>query len=81
MDVNNKIFGVDLSTRRMTMIADINTSRGLLKVPEEPAVLGATAEGQLRVFWRQGPGLWCFNVLGDRADTKENLRSIWEEVV
>src|SRR5690242_14661482 len=56
MDVQNKIYRVDLRARRLQQMADINTNRGALRPAEEHAILSATADGKLTVFWRQGPG-------------------------
>ncbi len=81
LDVQNKIFKADLRTRRIQQVADINTIRGALKPAEEHAILGATADGQLQVFWRQGAGLWSLNVREGGSNTKQNLRTVWQDAV
>ncbi|KAH8671348.1 hypothetical protein BX600DRAFT_246753 [Xylariales sp. PMI_506] len=81
LDARNKIFRVDLQSQSFRQIADLHTTRGALKPQEEPAALSVTADGQLRVFWRQGPGLWCVDVRERVAPQKKNLREIWLEAV
>ncbi len=81
MDVKNKIFRVDMRSRRIQPFADVNTNRGALKPAEEHAILGATADGRLQVFWRQGPGLWSLEVREGSSNTKKNLRAVWLEAV
>ncbi|KAI1336877.1 hypothetical protein F5Y15DRAFT_418445 [Xylariaceae sp. FL0016] len=83
LDQRNRVFLVDLRTRNVRQISDLNTIRGSLKPQEEPAAMTVTSEGQLRVFWRQASGLWCVDV-----DTRErlppqkkNLRPIWMEAI
>ena len=77
MDVKNKIHKVDMRTRRIQQVADVNTNRGALRPSEEHAILGATADGHLRVFWRQGAGLWALEVREGSSSTKRNLRPVW----
>lgn len=81
MDARNKVFQVNLQAQSIKLISDLNTTRGALKPQEESAALSVSADGQLRVFWRQGPGLWCVDVRERIAPQKTNLRSIWEDVV
>ncbi|KAK3941892.1 hypothetical protein QBC46DRAFT_310306 [Diplogelasinospora grovesii] len=83
MDATNRIFRVDMSSRRIDPVADLDTVRGALKVSEEPAALGATVDGRLRVFWRQGPGLWCLEIRNGEAlyNSRRNLRGLWQEAV
>lgn len=82
MDVKNKVFRIDLRARSVVQIADVNMERGALTVREEPAAIGVTAEGKVRLFWRQGGGLWIY-WLGDGTTAgrheKTNLRAIWED--
>jgi hypothetical protein len=80
MDAKNKLFQVNLQSRGVTMIADLNMERGALHVTEEAAAIGVNQDGQVKVFWRQGPGLWLIEV-GDGGKTrKRNLRGVWDDV-
>jgi hypothetical protein len=81
MDWKNKVFRIDLHERSVVQIGDLNMERGALSVKEEPAAMGVTAEGKLRVFWRQGGGLWIYELgeEGIAARKKENLRGLWED--
>lgn len=81
MDFKNKVFKIDLRSQSVVQIADLNIERGALMVREEPATMSVTAEGKVRVFWRQGGGLWVC-VLGGEPDwrrEKFNLRGVWED--
>jgi hypothetical protein len=42
--------------RSVVQIGDLNMERGALTVREEPAAIGVTADGRVRLFWRQGGG-------------------------
>ena len=80
MDWKNKVFKIDLRARRVVQIGDLNMERGALLVKEEPAAMGVTAEGKVKVFWRQGGGLWICELGGEGiAVRKENLRGLWED--
>ena len=81
MDVQNKIYRVDLRTRHLHLLADVNTSRGALRPAEEPAILSATADGKVKVFWRQGAGLWSLEVREGSSPAKRNLRGVWHDSV
>jgi len=81
LDARNKVHRVDLRTQSIQQVADLHTARGALKPQEEAAALAVTAEGHLRVFWRQGAGLWLVDA-GERvAPQKTNLRDIWLDAV
>jgi hypothetical protein len=83
MDWKNKVFEIDLRARSVVQIGDLNMERGALSVKEEPAAMGVTAEGKVKVFWRQGGGLWICELGGEgiaaRKKEKENLRGLWED--
>jgi hypothetical protein len=83
MDFKNKVFKVDMRERSVVQIGDLNMERGALTVREEPAAMGVTADGKVRLFWRQGGGLWvcCLRVEGREGQRKEmvNLRGVWED--
>ena len=81
MDVLNKIYKVDMRTLRIEHFADVNTSRGALRPAEEHAILAATAEGRLNVFWRQGAGLWSLEVRQGSTNAKINLRGVWHDAI
>jgi len=81
MDVQNKIYRVDLRARRLQLLADVNTSRGALRPAEEHAILGATTDGKVRVFWRQGPGLYSLDVREGSSPIKRNLRGVWHDAM
>jgi hypothetical protein len=81
MDARNKIFQVNLQSQNVRLIADLHTTRGALKPQEEPAILSVSADGQLRVFWRQGPGLYCVDVREKVEPQRTNLRNIWLDAV
>jgi hypothetical protein len=82
MDWKNKVFKIDLRARSVVQIGDLNRERGALSVKEEPAAMGVTAEGKVRAFWRQGGGLWIYE-LGEEGiaarKEKQNLRGLWED--
>jgi hypothetical protein len=80
MDWKNKVFKIDLRVRSVVQIGDLNMERGVLSVREEPAAMGVTAEGKVKVFWRQGGSLWIYELGGIAArKRKENLRGLWED--
>jgi hypothetical protein len=83
MDAKNKVFKIDLSARSVVQIGDLNLERGALAVREEPAAMGVTAEGKVRIFWRQGGGLWVCALGGEGLAMgkmeKMNLRGVWED--
>jgi hypothetical protein len=62
MDWKNKVFKIDWRARSVVQIGDLNMERGALSVNEEPAAMGVTAEGKVKVFWRQGGGLWIYEL-------------------
>jgi hypothetical protein len=82
MDVKNKVFKVDMRSRSILQIADLNMERGALSVRDEAAAIGTSADGTIRLFWRQGGGLWI-RAIGERFATgsgqKMNLRGVWED--
>lgn len=82
MDVKNKVFKVDMRARSILQIADLNMERGALSVRDEAAAIGTSADGTIRLFWRQGGGLWI-RAIGERFATgsgqKMNLRGVWED--
>jgi hypothetical protein len=81
MDFKNKIFKVDMRARSVVQIGEVNMERGALTVREEPAAMGVTGDGRVRLFWRQGGGLWiCALREGDgRKKEMVNLRGVWED--
>jgi hypothetical protein len=83
MDFKNRIFKIDIRERSVVPIGDLNMERGALTVKEEPAAMGVTADGQVRLFWRQGSGLWVCMLReeGGEGRKKEmvNLRGVWED--
>jgi hypothetical protein len=81
MDFKNRIFKIDIRARSVVPIGDLIMERGALAVKEEPATMGVTADGTVRLFWRQGAGLWvCALREGDgRRKEKVNLRVLWED--
>jgi len=80
MDWKNKVFKIDLCARTVVQIGDLNRERGALSVNEGPAAMGVTAEGKVKVFWRQGGGLWIYELGGEGISAKkENLRGLWED--
>jgi hypothetical protein len=83
MDMKNKVFKIDLRTRIVVQIADVNMERGALSVREEPAAMGATAEGKVRLFWRQGGGLWVCELGGEGIAAgkkeKKNFKGTWQD--
>jgi len=83
MDMKNKVFRIDMRTRSIVQIEDLNRERGALTVPEEGAAMGVTADGTVRLFWRQGGGLWVCELgregfAGGRRQ-KTNLRIVYED--
>jgi len=81
MDVQNKIYQADLRARRLQLVADVNTSRGALRPSEEHAILGVTADGKVKVFWRQGPGLYSLEIREGSSPVKRNLRGVWHDAM
>jgi hypothetical protein len=82
MDAKNKVFKIDMRARSVFQIADINLDRGALSVRDEAASIGATADGTIRLFWRQGGGLWICTIKEGFARgswQKTNLRGVWED--
>jgi hypothetical protein len=83
MDWKNKVFKIDMRARSVVQIGDLNMERGWLSVKEEPAAMGVTVEGKVKVFWRQGGGLWICELEGEEIAAvkreKENLRGLWED--
>jgi hypothetical protein len=80
MDFKDKVFRIDMRARSVVQIADLHMERGALKVQEEVAAMGVTPEGRVRVFWRQGGGLWvCALAEGSQRGEKANLRGVWED--
>ncbi|KAI5922068.1 hypothetical protein F4810DRAFT_721593 [Camillea tinctor] len=61
LDHRSRIFRADLRARTTRLVADLGALRGSLRPREEPAGLAVDGE-VVRVFWRQGPGLWCAEV-------------------
>jgi hypothetical protein len=73
---------VAVAAQSLRVVADLNTVRGALRPQEEPAALSVAPDGHtVRVFWRQGPGLWCVDVRERLTPQKRNLREIWLEAV
>jgi len=83
MDAKNKVFKVDMRARSVMQIGDLTMERGALTVREESATIGVTPDGSVRVFWRQGEGLWVCELGGERLlegkKQKTNLRAVWED--
>jgi hypothetical protein len=72
---------VDLQSRAVTLTADLRLERGALNVSEEPAAICASPEGRVRVFWRQGPGLWVCEISEYKTLQKRNLRGVWDDAI
>ncbi|TGJ88701.1 hypothetical protein E0Z10_g123 [Xylaria hypoxylon] len=68
LDQRNRVLCADLQAQNVRVIADLNTPRGALKPQEEPAVMGISESGRLRVFWRQGAGLYVVEI-----ETRERM--------
>lgn len=82
MDVKNKVFKVDMCGRSVLQIADLNMERGALSVRDEAATIGVTMDGTVRLFWRQGGGLWIRTIregFAKGSGQKTNLRGVWED--
>jgi hypothetical protein len=83
MDAKNKVFKIDMRTRSIVQIGDLNIERGALTVREEGAAMGVTTDGMVRLFWRQGGGLWICELGGEGLAMgkrqKTNLRGVWED--
>jgi hypothetical protein len=81
MDAKNKLHQINLQSRGVTAIADLNLERGALNMHEENAAIGVNQDGQVKVFWRQGPGLWLVEIGDGGRVSKRNLRGVWDDVV
>lgn len=80
MDFKNRVFKIDIRARSVVLIGDLNMERGALTVKEETAAMGVTADGRVRLFWRQGGGLWVCTLGEDgRRKEKVNFRGVWED--
>lgn len=83
MDFKNRVSKVDMRERSVVPIGDLNMERGALTVREEPAAMGVTADGKVRLFWRQGGGLWVCVLSGEGGEGRRkemvNLRGVWED--
>ncbi|KAI1425702.1 hypothetical protein F5Y12DRAFT_784478 [Xylaria sp. FL1777] len=69
LDQRNRVLYADLQAQSIHVIADLNALRGALKPQEDPAVMGISESGRLRVFWRQGAGLHIVEI-----ETRERVR-------
>lgn len=79
MDFRNRLFRIDIRARSLELIRDLNFERGALTVREDPAAIGVTAEGAIRIFWRRGGGLWVCSVGAEGKNEVLNLRGVWED--
>ncbi|KAI0974012.1 hypothetical protein F4678DRAFT_394665 [Xylaria arbuscula] len=68
LDQRNRVLFADLQAQSVRVIADLNTLRGALKPQEDPAAMGISDSGRLRVFWRQGGGLHIVEI-----ETRERM--------
>jgi hypothetical protein len=82
LDFRNRLFRVDIRARSVVPVGDLHLERGALAPREEPAAMGVTGDGAVRIFWRRGGGLWVCTVWdGGGKGGKEvvNLRGVWED--
>ncbi|KAI0434336.1 hypothetical protein F5Y09DRAFT_267763 [Xylaria sp. FL1042] len=68
LDQRNRVLYADLQAQSVRVIADLHALRGALKPQEEPAIMGISESGRLRVFWRQGGGLHIVEI-----ETRERM--------
>ncbi|KAI8633817.1 hypothetical protein F5Y19DRAFT_471071 [Xylariaceae sp. FL1651] len=84
-DQRNRVLCADLQSQSARVIADLNALRGALKPQEEPAVIGVSESGRLRVFWRQGTGLYVveLDIRGgvSRPLEKEDISWRWFDAI
>ncbi|KAI0413832.1 hypothetical protein F5X98DRAFT_390426 [Xylaria grammica] len=87
LDQRNRVLYADLQAQNVRVIADLGALRGALKPQEEPAAMGISDSGRLKVFWRQGAGLYVVEIearerMGfGRYSDKEDVSWRWFDAI
>ncbi|KAI0407616.1 hypothetical protein F4802DRAFT_620530 [Xylaria palmicola] len=87
LDQRNRVLCADLQAQSVRVIADLHALRGAPKPQEDPAAMGLSESGRLRVFWRQGTGLHVVEIetrekMGvGRCVDKEDVSWRWTDAV